>query len=173
MSDEIHLVFMGVSGTGKTTIAQLLTQRLNWPVADGDDFHARANIAKMTAGQSLTDNDRLLWLLAIRDWMSEHARIGQSTGVSCSALRRAYRDLLRQATGTVLFADLAGDLDLVRMRMAERQGHFMPMTLLQSQYDTLEPLEKDEVGITISIDAPPARIVDEVLRWMHPFGHDQ
>jgi gluconokinase len=133
------LVVMGVAGSGKTTFGTALSRRLGVPFADADDFHGPANIAKMAAGVPLDDADRLPWLRAIGTWLSEHLRTGGV--VTCSALRRGYRDLLRERTPSVAFVHLHGDPEAVRRRVAERADHFMPASLVDSQFQTLEPLD--------------------------------
>lgn len=158
-----HVVVMGVSGSGKTTVAKRLAKRLAWPYAEGDDFHPETNVAKMAAGQALTDDDRWPWLRGVAEWMTAQAAHGRSSVVACSALRRAYRDVLRSAGGQVRFAHLVGDQDLVGDRIGLRNGHFMPAELLQSQYETLESLEDEEDGITVDITDPPDRVADRIV----------
>jgi gluconokinase len=155
---------MGVAGSGKTTVAALLAERLGWPTAEADEFHPAANVAKMAAGTPLTDDDRWPWLRAIATWIGEQDDAGRSSIVTCSALKRAYRDVLAAAPGRVRFVHLAGDASLIAERMGHRTGHFMPTALLPSQFATLEPLEPDEDGVTVTVDAPPATVADEVLR---------
>jgi gluconokinase len=155
------LVVIGVSGSGKTTFGAALSQRLRVPFADADDFHPPANIAKMSAGIPLDDADRLPWLRAIGAWLAGHARSGGV--VSCSALKRAYRDLLRERAPDVSFVHLHGDPEVVRRRVAGRPGHFMPASLVDSQYQTLEPLEPSERGIVLDLDAPLDELVDAYL----------
>lgn len=155
------LVVMGVSGSGKSTVARMLADRLDWPMAEADEFHPEANIAKMQSGTPLTDADREPWLRSLRDWISEHDAAGQSTVVTCSALKRAYRDLLRGATARVRFIHLSGTRDVIGARLSGRSGHFMPPSLLDSQFADLQPLGADEDGITVDVDATPERIVDE------------
>lgn len=162
-SERTAIVVMGVAGCGKTTVAEALAERLGWPVADADDFHPPDNVAKMRAGTPLTDDDRWPWLDRIRDWLT--AADG-SVVVTCSALRRAYRDVLRGAESRVRFVHLTGTQDLLAARMGARQGHFMPFKLLKSQLATLEPLQPDEDGVVIDIDAAPAEIVDAALRGL-------
>jgi len=161
-----HVVVMGISGSGKTTIATALAERLGWTFAEADEFHPEANIAKMSAGTPLTDDDRWPWLEAMRNWMSGEARAGRSTVVTCSALKRSYRDLLDGADGDVRFVHLSGDTELIRERMKTRSGHFMPASLLPSQISTLEPLEEGEHGFALENTGTPAevtaRIVDEL-----------
>lgn len=161
-----HVVVMGVAGSGKTTIAKLLAKRLAWPYAEGDDFHPPANVEKMEAGTPLTDEDRWPWLQAIVAWMSAQAADGRSTIVTCSALRRIYRDALVQATGAVRFAHLAGERELVGERIGFRRGHFMPPTLLDSQYETLEDLEADEDGLAVDVGDPPEQITDNIINGL-------
>ncbi|MGH8792281.1 MAG: gluconokinase [Stackebrandtia sp.] len=163
MNASQHLVVMGVSGSGKSTVAELLAHRLNWPFAEGDAFHPQANIDKMAAGVPLTDADREPWLRALRDWLSAQAAAGRSTVVTCSALRRLYRVMLRLADGRVRFIHLTGAPELIAERLRRRDGHFMPPELLPSQYQTLEPLAADEDGLTVSADAAPPLIAQQVL----------
>lgn len=163
-SDEIqHLVIMGVAGSGKTTLADLLDGRLGRLYAEADDFHPQANIDKMAAGTPLTDEDRWPWLDAIRDWLTEQTRAGRSAIVTCSALKRVYRDVLRQAEGRVRFVHLTAPPTLLEDRMAHREGHFMPTTLLPSQLATLEPLDPDEDGVSVVVDVPPEEVADRAL----------
>ncbi|GAA2265224.1 gluconokinase [Streptomyces atrovirens] len=150
------VVVMGVAGTGKTTIGPLLAARFGVPYAEGDDFHPPANIAKMSAGTPLTDDDRWPWLDAIGDWA--HGRAGLGGVVSCSALKRSYRDRLRAAAPGVVFVHLSGDRALVEDRMSHRQGHFMPTALLDSQFATLQPLEPDEAGVAVDVAGSPEEI---------------
>jgi carbohydrate kinase (thermoresistant glucokinase family) len=144
---------MGVAGSGKSTVAKGLADRLGWLQAEGDDFHPASNIAKMTSGTPLTDTDRWPWLDSIVAWTGEADGAGRSTVVTCSALRRVYRDRLRGAPGRTLFVHLAGSQELLAERMGARPHHFMPPSLLPSQLATLEPLEADEPGVTLDIDA--------------------
>jgi gluconokinase len=151
------LVVMGVSGSGKSTVGAALAQRLRVPFADADDFHPPANIAKMSAGVPLDDEDRGPWLDAIGVWLDEHPGGGV---MSCSALKRDYRDRLRRHAHRVEFVHLSGTPEVLARRMAGRPGHFMPASLLTSQLATLEPLEPDEHGVTIDID----QSVDDVVQ---------
>jgi gluconokinase len=144
------IVAMGVSGSGKSTVGAALAQRLRVPFADADDFHPAANIAKMTAGEALNDIDRHPWLEAIGEWLEAHRETG---GVmSCSALKRKYRDQLRHHTSEVEFLHLAGSREVIARRQASRPGHFMPASLLDSQFATLEPLAPDERGQVVDVD---------------------
>ena len=149
------IVVMGVSGSGKSTVGAALAQRLRVPYADADDFHPAANVAKMTAGQPLDDDDRWPWLEAIGEWLAAH----DAGVITCSALKRSYRDALREHRPDVLFVHLHGDREVITRRQATRPGHFMPASLLDSQFETLEPLEADELGFVVDID----RSVDEVV----------
>jgi gluconokinase len=150
------VVVMGVAGTGKTTVGPLLAARLGVPYAEGDDFHPPANIARMSAGTPLGDDDRWPWLDAIGAWAAE--RTGLGGVVSCSALKRSYRDRLRAAAPAVVFVHLAGDRPLIEERMAHRRGHFMPTALLDSQFATLQPLGADEAGVVVDVVGTPEAI---------------
>ena len=158
-----HLVLMGVAGCGKTTAATNLHNALGWPVAEADDFHPEANIAKMSRGAPLTDADRRPWLESLRAWMSEQADRGTRTIVTCSALKRSYRDLLVGAHGRVLFIHLVADEEALRERMEHREGHFMPSALLPSQFADLEPLADGEDGVTVASRATPEETFDAIL----------
>ncbi|WP_426594031.1 gluconokinase [Cellulomonas sp. McL0617] len=147
-----HLVVMGVSGTGKSTVGRLVAEQLGRPFVEGDELHPAANIDKMRAGIPLTDDDRGPWLRAVRDAMDD---AGGPTVVACSALRRSYRDILRTADGRVRFALLVATPEELARRLAARPGHFMPPSLLASQLATLEPLAPDEDGITVRSDDDP------------------
>jgi gluconokinase len=151
------IVVMGVSGSGKSTVGAALAQRLRVPFADADDFHPPANVAKMTSGEPLDDDDRYPWLEAIGEWLAAHADGGV---MSCSALKRKYRDQLRRHCADVEFLHLAGTSDVIGKRQASRPGHFMPASLLASQFQTLEPLDSDEPGIVIDVDQDIDAIVD-------------
>ncbi|MER7742077.1 gluconokinase [Streptomyces sp. NPDC096538] len=152
------VVVMGVAGTGKTTIGPLLAARFGVPYAEGDDFHPQSNIAKMSAGTPLTDDDRWPWLDAIGDWAQQRAGLGGV--VSCSALKRSYRDRLRAAAPGVVFVHLTGDRALVEDRMSHRKGHFMPTALLDSQFATLQPLGQDEAGVAVDVTGSPEEITE-------------
>jgi gluconokinase len=155
------IVVMGVSGSGKSTVGAALAQRLRVPFADADDFHPPANIEKMTAGRPLNDDDRYPWLEAIGEWLAARCRDG---GVmSCSALKRKYRDQLRRHCPDATFLHLAGSPEMIGRRQASRPGHFMPATLLASQFETLEPLAADERGVSIDVDQDIDSIIDTYL----------
>lgn len=157
------VVVMGVSGSGKTTVGRALAARLGVPYAEADDFHPAANIDKMSAGVALTDEDRRPWLRAIAAWIGEQAAGGV---VTCSALRRSYRDLLRSAAARVWFLHLDGERALIAARIAARTGHFMPPALLDSQFADLEPLDPDEPGLAVDVAEPPEEIVETAVRAM-------
>jgi gluconokinase len=154
------IVVMGVSGSGKSTIGAALAQRLRVPFADADDFHPPANVAKMAAGHALDDNDRFPWLEVIGEWLASH---GDGGVMSCSALKRTYRDQLRNHCATVEFLHLSGTPEVIGRRQASRPGHFMPPSLLASQFDTLEPLEPDEGGVTIDVGQGIDSIVENYV----------
>ncbi|MFH9074352.1 gluconokinase [Streptomyces alboflavus] len=158
MSTTHVVVVMGVAGTGKTTVGPLLAARLGVPYAEGDDFHPEANIAKMSAGTPLTDDDRWPWLDAIGEWA--HGRAGLGGVVSSSALKRSYRDRLRAAAPGLVFVHLTGDRALIEERMRGRKGHFMPTALLDSQFATLQPFGADEAGVDVDVAGTPAEIAD-------------
>jgi gluconokinase len=157
------LVVMGVSGSGKSTVGAALAQRLRVPFADGDDFHPEANIAKMTAGIALDDDDRYPWLEAIGTWLGEHP---DGAVMGCSALKRKYRDQIRHHADGVAFLLLQGSPEVIRKRQASRPGHFMPASLLNSQFATLEQLAPDEYGVTIDVDQSIDAIVEDYVRWL-------
>jgi gluconokinase len=155
------VVVMGVAGCGKSTVGQLLARRLGWPYAEADDFHSEANVAKMASGTPLTDEDRRPWLESIRKWIDDTA--GDSV-VTCSALRRDYRDILRGAQANVRFVHLNGTEETIAARMAARADHYMPTSLLASQVATLEPLQSDENGVEIEIGGRPEEIVTSAIK---------
>jgi len=158
-----HLVVMGVSGSGKTTVAKELAARLGYEFAEGDDFHPPANVEKMSAGVPLDDADRQPWLRGLADWARKRHQQGVSTVMTCSALRRRYRDVLREGAAGTCFVHLKVDRDRLVQRMSGRR-HFMPPSLLDSQLDALEPLGPDEDGVTVEVtDEPAERVVQEVV----------
>lgn len=163
MEPRMHLVIMGVSGSGKTTIATALAERLGWIYAEADEFHSSENISRMTQGIALTDEDRKPWLDAIAQWISLKSRNGESTIVTCSALKRSYRDVLAAADGDVRFVHLRGDVELIRSRMKTRTGHFMPESLLASQVSTLEPLQEGEHGLTVDNVDTLENVIDDIM----------
>jgi gluconokinase len=158
------VVVMGVSGAGKSTVGKLIAARLGCPFRDADSFHPKANIQKMASGQPLTDEDRWPWLKAIAAWIAEHRAAGTSCVVTCSALKRAYRDIVTgKQRADVRLVYLKGDFELIEARLKARKGHFMPPELLRSQFAALEEPAPDEHAITVSIDAIPEGIAASVL----------
>lgn len=157
------ILVMGVSGSGKTTLAAMLAGRLGWPYRDADDFHPEANLAKMAAGQPLDDADRAPWLAAIAGWMDAQRSAGGHAIVACSALKRAYRDVLIGARRDVGLIFLDGSRETIHGRMAARADHFMPPTLLDSQIATLEPPGADEGAIRLSVASAPDALLEKAL----------
>lgn len=160
------LVVMGVSGVGKSTIAKRLADRLGWAMAEGDEYHSDVNVAKMEEGTPLTDEDRLPWLRRIRRWITEQAAEGRNTVVTCSALKRSYRDMLRETPARVLFVHLDATAEVIATRLSARTGHFMPPKLLDSQFYDLQRLGEDEAGITVDVEDSPERITEAVLKGL-------
>jgi gluconokinase len=158
------IVVMGVTGCGKSVVGTALAQRLDVPFADADDLHSAADVAKMAAGEPLDDADRYPWLQRVGRWLARHDDGGV---MSCSALKRRYRDQLRRHCPDVGFLHLTGARELIACRQAERTDHFMPAALLQSQFDILEPLEPDENGVTIDVSTDVDAIVDAYLAARH------
>jgi gluconokinase len=157
------IVVMGVSGSGKSTIADRLAERLDWSYEDGDRFHPASNVAKMRAGHPLSDQDRWPWLQAIADEIDRVCKAGEHAVIACSALKRAYRDILVHGRDDVRIVYLKGTEELIARRLAMRQGHFMPPGLLTSQFQTLEPPDRSENPVVASIDASVETIVDDIL----------
>ena len=158
------LVVMGVSGSGKSTIAAMLAHRLQWTYEDGDWFHPKSNVEKMHHGEPLTDEDRLPWLRAIAAWIDDTLKAGNHGIVACSALKRSYRDILVGDRRNVRLVFLNGDRDLIARRVAARADHFMPASLLDSQFAALEVPAPDEHPIVVSIAPHPRQIVDAIVR---------
>jgi carbohydrate kinase (thermoresistant glucokinase family) len=162
------LVVMGVSGSGKTTVGKLLAERLGWHYQEGDALHPPENVAKMSAGTSLSDADRTPWLrriaARIEDWRSR----GESGVVTCSALKRAYRDIIIGDRPDVGLVHLKGSRELIGQRMAARKGHFMPTALLDNQFATLQEPAPEERAIVVDVGGTPAEIVDEIMRRLPP-----
>jgi carbohydrate kinase (thermoresistant glucokinase family) len=162
------VVVMGVSGSGKSTVGQDLADRLHAAYQEGDALHPAANVDKMSHGIPLTDADRRPWLHAIAaiidGWLERH----EAGVVTCSALKRAYRDILIGQREGVVLVYLEGSHELIAQRMAARHGHFMPTALLDSQFATLEPPTQDEPHITVAVDAPPDAIVETIIQQLGP-----
>jgi gluconokinase len=147
----VVLVVMGVAGTGKSKVAAKLTERLGWDLGEGDDLHPAANVAKMTSGQPLTDDDRWPWLDKVAEWIDDHVTTGHPGIMTCSALKKTYRDRLRGPG--VAFVHLHGTRELLAARLGARRDHYMPGSLLDSQLEALQPLETDENGIVVELDS--------------------
>jgi gluconokinase len=154
-------VIMGVSGCGKSTVGQALADALNCPFYDGDDFHPPENVAKMASGNPLNDDDRAPWLAALHDLLLTHAEKGETAVLACSALKKNYRQQLRDGNDTVVFVHLQGSFNLIWQRMQARQDHYMKAEMLQSQFDTLEAPDAREVIVPITLSVPA--IVKEIL----------
>lgn len=159
-----HVVVMGVSAAGKTTVARLLAGRLGTDFLDADDLHPASNRAKMSSGTPLTDEDRMPWL----DRVGEELALRSASGavIACSALRRVYRDRIRARVPGAVFVHLHGSDSLLAERAAGRTDHFMPPSLLRSQIDTLEALETDEVGMTVDVAPAPEHIARAAVEWL-------
>jgi gluconokinase len=158
------IIVLGVSASGKTTVGRELAEHVGFEFLDADDLHSPENIAKMASGHPLTDEDRLPWLNTVGQHIVETERHHLGIVVACSALKRSYRDILRHYDPSSFFIHLDGSFELISARIAARTHHFMPPSLLSSQFATLEALGKDEVGITINIDDDPQDILDQILR---------
>jgi gluconokinase len=161
--DHSIIIVMGVSGSGKTTVGAMLAGRLGWKYAEADAFHPAANIEKMATGHPLTDEDRKPWLAAIGAWIDEQTAHGQRGVVSCSALKRQYRDQLRAGRPQVRVVYLHGSRELIATRLAARHGHFFTTAMLDSQFAALEEPTPDEGVLIISIGGTPKEIVEDIL----------
>lgn len=157
-----RIVVAGVSGSGKSTVGRSLAEHLGLPFRDGDDLHSEANVAKMAAGVPLDDADRLPWLLAVGNWLTAQPRGGV---IACSALKRRYRDLIRSTCPDAWFAQLAGDRDLIRARQAARTDHFMPASLMDSQFETFEQLESGEAGRQVDVSRTIEQMVGDITDY--------
>jgi len=160
------VIVMGVCGSGKSTVGAVLAQRLHAAFLEGDAFHPPANVARMAAGVALTDDDRRDWLRALSDELGAAARAGRAVVLSCSALKRSYRDTLRAQATDLALVYLRGTPQLLAQRMAGRQGHYMPPSLLASQLATLEPPQGDEHALTLDVAHDPQQLVHETLAWL-------
>jgi gluconokinase len=167
-SQQPVLVIMGVSGSGKSTVAGILAGQLGWDLEEGDDLHPAANVAKMAAGQPLDDEDRWPWLAAVASWITEHTTAGIPGIITCSALKRIYRDRLRG--DNVVFVHLAGSKDQIGRRLSARLDHYMPASLLNSQIATLEPPGPDENVLVVDVGRAPAEEAAEIINrlQLHP-----
>lgn len=162
----VVLVLMGVSGSGKTTVAALLAGRLGWKFEEGDALHPQANVDKMHAGHPLDDADRAPWLRKIADWVDARLDAGECGIITCSALKRIYRDVINRRGKGVVFVFLNGMHDTIASRLAMRQGHFMPASLLDSQFATLEPPGADEPEIQVEVGAAPDVLADSIVKTL-------
>jgi len=165
------MLLMGVSGCGKTTVGDQLAERLGWPYQEGDALHPPANVAKMAGGMPLTDADRLPWLAAVAAWIDARRAAGECGVVSCSALKRAYRQLLIGDRPDVRLVYLQGSRDQLAERLAARTGHYMPAGLLDSQLATLEEPTAAEQPLVVTIDQPVEAIVTAIAGAVRPLGH--
>jgi gluconokinase len=162
--EPVVLVLMGVSGSGKSTVAALLAGRLGWDFEEGDDLHPPANVAAMHAGHPLDDEDRKPWLAKVAEWIQVHTDEGRPGIITCSALKRSYRDVLRGEH--VVFVHVAGSREQIAARLASRHGHYMASSLLESQFATLEPPAPDERSITVDINASAAQEAAEIVKLL-------
>jgi gluconokinase len=160
-TQQPSVVVMGVTGCGKSTIGKLLAEKLGVPYEEGDDLHPPANIAKMAAGHPLDDTDRAPWLAAVADWIAGH--VAEGGVISCSALKYRYRERLRQGDASVWFLHVDVDRETIIRRVSERKGHFMPASLVDSQFAALEPLRPDEAGEAIDGTQTPEEIVADAV----------
>lgn len=158
------IITMGVSGSGKTTVAEALAKRLGWSFVDGDAFHPQANVEKMRSGTPLTDDDRWPWLKAIAAEIARRRSANDRVVLACSALKRAYRDVLVDGQSDVLMVYMKGSRELIMSRLAPRQGHYFPASLLDSQFATLEEPDASEYALTIVVDKDVSEVVDEIVQ---------
>jgi carbohydrate kinase (thermoresistant glucokinase family) len=160
------MIVMGVSGVGKTTVAEELAKRLGWAFSDGDAFHPPANVEKMRGGTPLTDDDRWPWFRIIAAEIDRHRAEGKGFVIACSALKRAYRTILMEGRPDVRLVYLKGSRELIMRRLQQRKGHYFPANLLDSQFETLEEPDSSEHALTVPIDGPVARIVDDIAQQL-------
>jgi gluconokinase len=158
-----HVVVMGVSGCGKSTAGRQLAQLLGTDFLEGDELHSGQNVARMAAGIALTDEDRQGWLETLAGRLAEARAQGRGLVISCSALKRSYRDILRSGAPDLLLIHLRGDYDLLATRMASRAGHYMPSSLLDSQFATLEPPDAEENALTLDVEQAPNLILNAII----------
>ncbi|MBM6547153.1 gluconokinase [Janibacter sp. YIM B02568] len=168
-----HIVVMGASGAGKTTLAQGIVDATGWDFLEGDELHPPENVAKMTSGRPLTDEDRWPWLRSVGEWISEREAKGEPAVIACSALRRVYRDLLREGREHVEFLMIEVPAEELHRRLEERTDHYMKASMLQSQLDTLEPLEADEPGVTLRSGGDEGQALADALVELDLQGRDQ
>ncbi|MET1051397.1 MAG: gluconokinase [Mycetocola sp.] len=161
--EAAQIIVMGVSGSGKSTIGALIAGALGVPFVDADALHPQSNVEKMAGGTPLTDEDRWPWLAKVGSTLAEAGRNGTGIVIACSALRRSYRDTILTNAPSARFVYLSGSREVLESRLEGRKGHFMPATLLDSQFATLEPLAADEPGVVVDIDRPVAEIVSDAV----------
>ena len=171
-AQPVHVIVMGVSGTGKSSVAEARSRELGSRFIEGDALHPESNVRKMAAGTPLTDEDRWPWLDLIVEAMREEAGRGGSLVVTCSALKRSYREVLAANGARTVFVHLAGSRELIASRLGGREGHFFPQALLDSQFDTLEPLRPEENGFTVDVASPLEREVEEILEQLPRYSGD-
>jgi len=163
IAKPVVLVFMGVSGCGKTSVAAILAGRLGWPFEEGDALHPQSNVDKMKAGHPLTDDDRWPWLEKVAEWVEERLDAGGNGLITCSALKRSYRDIINRRGSGVVFVFLSGSRETIAARLAVRHGHFMPPSLLESQFADLEEPTSDEPEIRVDIGPAPGVIAQGIV----------
>ncbi|WP_255771211.1 gluconokinase [Pseudarthrobacter sulfonivorans] len=163
LTAPVVLVVMGVSGSGKSTVGALLAGRLGWAFEEGDALHPQANIDKMAAGHPLTDEDRYPWLERVAGWVDRVLDHGENGVITCSALKRSYRKIINRRRSGVVFVFLSGSETTIGARLAERHGHFMPASLLASQFADLEELSQDEPGIRVDVGPNPGVIAQRIM----------
>lgn len=162
-----HIVVMGVSGSGKTTVARGISTLTGLAFAEADEFHSELNVARMRSGVPLDDAGRWPWLRELAGWMAARSAEGVSTVLACSALKRSYRDVLRQGVPAVDFVHLDGSAEVIRERMSRRAGHYMPASLLDSQFVALEPPQPDESGLVLDVSGPPEELVSAAVSHLN------
>jgi len=163
---SVTIVLMGVAGSGKSTVLKRMRERWGWPSAEGDEFHPASNVAKMSSGQPLNDEDRWPWLNALAAWIGAREKAGDNCVLTCSALKRAYRDVLRDGHPSVRFVQLVAAPDTLQARVEQRPAHYMPASLLGAQLATLEPLQADEPGMVASTEKSPDHVIDDIEAWL-------
>jgi gluconokinase len=159
----VVLVVMGVSGCGKTTVAAILAGRLGWPFEEGDALHPQSNVEKMKAGHPLSDADRAPWLRKVAEWVGERLDSGENGVITCSALKRSYREVIGAGRSGVVFVYLGGSRETIASRLTARHGHFMPSSLLDSQFADLEEPSSDETAIRVDVGPTPALIAQAIV----------
>lgn len=163
---SVTIVLMGVAGSGKSTVLNRMRERWGWPSAEADEFHPPSSVAKMSAGQHLSDRDRWPWLRALAAWIGAREAAGDNCVLTCSALRRVYRDVLREGHPSVRFVHLVAARDTLQARLEQRVGHYMPASLLGTQFETLEALHADEPGMVASSERTPDHVIDDIETWL-------